>query len=64
MENRGSAQKYAPCDDEEGSRYLGNRDQIESILGSCSMTEVEKQTRAQISLQPQGQINAALEENK
>ena len=64
MENRDPAQKYPRCDDEDGAQYLGNREQIESILGPCSMTEVEKRTRAQISLQPQRQINSVLEETK
>jgi hypothetical protein len=64
MENRDPAQKYPRCDDEEEAQYLGNRDQIECILGSCSMTAVEKRSRDQISLQPQGQINAVLEETK
>ena len=64
MENRDPAPEYAPCDDEDGSRYLGNRHEIEKILGSCNMTEIEKRTRAQITLQPERKINCVLEDTK
>jgi hypothetical protein len=64
MEDRDPARKCAPCDDEDGPRYLGDRDQIENLLGFGDMSEVRKRTRAQISLQPQQQINSVLEETK
>ena len=64
MKNRDPDYKYAPCSDQNGERYLGNRDQIENVLGFCNMTEVKKRTRVQISLQPQQQINSVLEETK
>jgi hypothetical protein len=64
MENRDPMRKCASCDNGDGARYLGDRDQIENLLGFCSMTEVRKLTRAQISLQPPQQIDSVLEETK
>jgi|GEM_PF-4938448 len=64
MANRDPVRNYPRCDDEDGERYLGDRDQIESLLGFCNMAEVRKRTRPQISLQPQQQINSVLEETK
>lgn len=64
MKNREPVYTYAPLNDEDGVQYLGNRDQIEDLLGFCNMTEVRRRTRSQISLQPQQQINSVLEETK
>ena len=64
MKNRDPMRKRASCDDGDGERYLGDRDQIESLLGLCNMTEVRKRTRAQISLQPQQRIDSILDETK
>jgi hypothetical protein len=64
MENRDPMRKCAPCDDGDGARYLGDRDQIENLLGFCNMTEVRKEKRAQISLQPEQEIKSVLEETK
>ena len=64
MKNSDPVHKPSPCNDESGPQYLGSRDQIESLLGFCNVTEVSKEARAQISLQPQQQINSVLEETK
>jgi hypothetical protein len=64
MKNRDSARNDTPCNDENGERYLGNRDQIEELLGFGNITQARKRTSVQISLQPQEQINSVLEETK
>ncbi len=64
MENRYPGVKNTTCDDEDGERYLGDRDQIENVLGLSNRPKARKRTRAQISLQPQKQINSVLEETK
>lgn len=63
MKNRDPV-RNSRCDDDEGERYLGDRDQIESLLGFCNMTEDGKGARPQASLQPQQQFNPVLEETK
>jgi hypothetical protein len=64
MKRRDPMYTYAPLNDEDGARYLGNREQIEKVLGFCNMTEVSKKTREQISLQPQQQVDSFLEQTK
>ncbi len=64
MENQDPELRRTPCDDEEGERYLGDRDQIESLLGFGNMSEVRERHAHQISLQPQQQINSVLEGTK
>ncbi len=65
MKKRDPMYTYAPLNDQDGARYLGNRDQIEKVLGFCNMTEVSKKTREQISLQQQQQqLDFVLEQTK
>ncbi len=64
MKPRGTVRKHRPRNDEDSPRYLGNRDDIENLLCFCNMTEVSSGIHAQVSPQPQQEINSVLVEAK